>query len=793
MIRNYFITAMRNIARHKVFSLFNIAGLAVGVAIFILAAQYGAFRRSFDAFHGKAGRTFLAVGINRTGNAGRQNSSILPAALTAEMKDTFPEVEEVVRIVRSRVVLKTGDRKFNESRLFYVDPAFLRVFDFAMLRGRPETALAGTSSIVLTERSARKYFGGEDPVGKVLTLNGTLDLVVSGIAKEPPPATSLRFDFLVPFETARALDGRIDDRFAPTADAFLVLAEGAAPARLEAEFPIFLKRYYADAPDALERLFLLPLRSFSTRAESLKLITRLDWGRPYSIVTYFYLIAIAALLMVCINFMNLATAWQTVRAREVGLRKVVGASRIELVRQFLGESVATAFLALPAAVLLFFLIEPAFIAYMGFDMDLSIASHPSVVPALLAVTLAVGLFAGSYPALVLSSFRPAVILRGGRMGKAKGSLPRKILIVSQFVLSIILLVFTAATRNQLSYLGRMDFGFARSNVIAVPLPGPARAALPVLRDRLLEDPRIAAVSASQFRPVNHPGLALDVVPEGYQGTDKWAMRGFPVDYGFIEMLGIRTTRGRSFSREYNDETSLIINETAAGQLGWEEPLGKRLTVRGKTGMIVGVVRDFIYNDVHFKCEPTVLYRDPGEFAQLLIKTRPGASDDALLLAAIEDRWNVVAPDLPFESVTLDDVFEEHYEYIDQMSTVFGLVAGFALLVASMGLLGMASYAVGRRAKEIGIRKTLGATDNTVFKMLLSEFLRLIGLSNLIALPLAFLLVRSFLRWAWSYRVETGPGLFAFVSALTLALSLGAIAYHTLKAARTNPVEALRHE
>jgi putative ABC transport system permease protein len=793
MIRNYFITAMRNIARHKVFSLFNIAGLAVGLAIFILSAQYGAFRGSFDAFHAKAARTFLAVGVNRTGNAGRQNSSILPAALTAEMKSVFPEVEDNVRIIRSRVVLKSGDRKFNESLFFFVDPAFLRAFDFTMVRGRPETALAGTSSVVLTESSARKYFGGEDPVGKVLTLNGTRDLVVSGVAKEPPLASTLKFDFLAPFETARSLDARIDDRFAATADAFVVLAESAAPGRLETEFPAFLKRYYADAPDAPERLFLLPLRSFHTRAEPLKLNTRLDWGRPYSIVLYFYFIAAAALLMVCINFMNLATAWQTVRAREVGLRKVVGASRAEIVRQFLGESVTTAFLALPAAVLLFFLIEPAFIAYMGFDMDLSIASYPSVVPALLAVTLAVGLLAGSYPALVLSSFRPAVVLKGGKTGKAKGSLPRKILIVSQFALSIILLVFTAATRNQLSYLGRMDFGLSRSDVVSVPLPVQARDKLPVLRDRLLEDPRITAVSASLILLGNHPGLALDVIPEGTQGTDKWAMRGFAVDHGFIEMLGIRVVKGRSFSRDYDDGSNLVINETAAKELGWEDPLGRRLTVRGKVGTIVGVVHDFIYNDVHFKCEPTVLYRDPSEFAQLLVKTRAGASDDHSLLAAIEDRWNDVAPDLPFEPVTLDNAFEDHYKYIEQMSTVFGLVAGFALLVASMGLLGMASYAVGRRAKEIGIRKTLGATDNTVFKMLLSEFLKLIALSNVIALPVAFFLIRGFLRWAWSYRVETGPGLFAFVSALTLAMSLGAIAYHTLKAARTNPVEALRHE
>jgi putative ABC transport system permease protein len=491
--------------------------------------------------------------------------------------------------------------------------------------------------------------------------------------------------------------------------------------------------------------------------------------------------------------MNLATAWQTVQAREVGLRKVVGASRAELVRQFLGESVTTAFLALPAAVLLFFFIEPAFIAYMGFDMDLSIARHTAVVPALLAVTLAVGLLAGSYPALVLSSFRPAVVLKGGKTGKARGSLPRKVLIVSQFALSIILLVFTAATRNQLNYLGRMDFGLSRSDVVSVPLPVQARDKLPVLRDRLLEDPRITAVSASQIIPVNHPGLALDVIPEGTQGTDKWAGRGFAVDHGFVEMLGIRVAKGRGFSRDYDDGSSLVINETAAKELGWDDPLGKRLTVRGKVGTIVGVVGDFLYNDVHFKCEPTVLYRDPGEFAHLLVKTRPGASNDASLLAAIEDRWNAVAPDLPFDPITLDDVFEDHYRYIDQMSTVFGLVAGFALLVASMGLLGMASYAVGRRAKEIGIRKTLGATDNTVFKMLLSEFLRLIALSNVIALPVAFFLIRSFLRWAWSYRVETGPELFAFVSALTLAISLGAISYHTLKAARTNPVEALRHE
>jgi len=793
LIRNYLITAFRNIRKHKTFSLFNIASLAAGLSIFILATLYGAFNRSFDTFHKNADRIQNLVQVKRTGNAGRQNSAVLPAALPLELKREFPEVEQAVRFSRSRVVLKRGAQKFNESRFFFVDPGFLTVFDFGAVRGHPETALSEVNTVVLTEDSALKYFGKEDPVGKLLTLNTKVDLKITSVVKNPPPNTSLGFDFLASFETARPLQDWMDGRFTDGAGAFVVLAEGAEAKDLTAKLPAFIKKYYQGAPDAPERLFLLPLTEFRRNAESLNLRTHLDWGKPYSIVFFFYLIAAAALIMVCINFMNLSTAYHMVRAKEVGMRKVVGASRAELIRQFLGESVLMAFIALPLAVIIYQFLAEAFISFIDYDIDLALTSHPSVLPVMLGVTFLVGILAGSYPAFFLSSFKPASVLKRQQPSGGKGAAARKILVVAQFVLSIVLIVFTSATRNQLGYLHQMDFGFEWQDVLAIPISGSARANLQSFQDRLVRNPRIISVSGSRYRPVNAPGLALDVIPEGHVERDKWTMKGYAVDYGFIEMLGIRMASGRSFSRDHADADGLIINETAARQLKWEDPVGKRLSVAGKKGVVIGVARNFVFNDVHFKPEPALLYLSPDELQYLLVKTSPGASNDTGVQAFIKAEWDSLVPDLPFESLSLDFQFEDHYKYIGQMSTTVGLVGAFSLLVASMGLLGLTSYAVSRRTKEIGVRKALGASISSIFKLLFSEFMRLIAAANIIAWPLAYFLIDGFMRWAFSYRAVTGVGLFAAASLLTVLASVAAISYHTLKAARTNPQEALRNE
>ncbi len=370
---------------------------------------------------------------------------------------------------------------------------------------------------------------------------------------------------------------------------------------------------------------------------------------------------------------------------------------------------------------------------------------------------------------------------------------RKVLVVSQFAVSIILVVFTAATRKQVDYLRRLDFGYSWTDVLAIPVPEGLRPGLAVVKNAFLEDPRILAAAGSQYRPVNAPGHALEVTPEGHEGREKWAMKGFAVDAGFIEMLGIRTIAGRSFSADQIEETNLILNETAVRELGWDDPVGKRLTFGGRTGTIVGVVADFLYNEIHFRSEPTVLYTSPLEHFYLLVKTAEGGASDPDLLASLEDRWNRLAPDLPFEPVSLEAVFDDHYTYVTQMSTTFGIVGGFAVLVASLGLLGLTSYAVGRRTKEIGIRKTLGATVGTVFKMLFGEFIRLIVVSNLIALPLTYVLIQGYMRWAWSYRTAIGPGIFVLAAVLTVVAAAASISAHTLRAARTDPVTALRYE
>lgn len=794
LLKNYIITAARNIKKHKVFSLINIVGLSIGLAVFILGYLFLAFNNSFDNFHKNAGRIYGIVQVLSSNNQVKEHSAVVPSPFLAAMKSEFPEIEDAIRINNAaQVTITLGDKKIPENRVYFADSNFFTFFTFKMVQGDPATVLNESNTTVITESAAIKYFGNENPMGRVLTFNNKVDVRVTGVVKDLPLNSSIQFDFLTSMATAKSIYDWMEDWRSNTVMTFVLLSKGFNPAKLTAKFPGFLQKYIQKTPNAPERLYLLPLLEFRTRAESVRLQSFFTWGIPYEMCYFFILLSLAALLVVCINFMNLYTAQNMGRSLEVGMRKVAGATRFELIKQFLGESILLALIALPISAILYQFLKQAFMTWVGANLYISILDYPVSILVFLGITFIVGCIAGSYPAFFLSAFHPYQMLKGFLKAGKKKTLMRKILVVSQFLAAVILIVFTTTTRSQMDYLRKMDFGFKRDGVLYMPLPENSRDNIQTMKEKLLMNSAISLVSASQQRPVNYPGRKYRVIPEGTNETEKWTMRGIAVDYDFIEMLDIKITQGRSFSRKYADNGNFIINEKAARQLKWQDPVGKRLTLGDKNGIIVGVARDFLFDDIHFKVEPTILHIEPKNFNYIFIKTSASPQSLPGVISYIKEQWNKLEPDLPFEYSSVENLFNDHYQYVNQLALIFGIIGLFAIFVSCLGLLGLTSYMMAQRTREIGIRKAIGASGNTIFKMLISEFMRLIALSNLIGWPLAYLVVKGYLDWAWAYRTNLNIGAFIFAAIVTFAAAAFAVTYHTLKASRINTVQALKYE
>ena len=792
MLRNYLKTALRNIIRYRGFSFLIMFGLALGLAFFILAALYTRFMFSYDSFHEGADRIHMVVQTHASSNKGEQNTAVIPAPLLSALVGEFPEIEDATRLSRrGRMVVREQDQVFFEHDMLLVDPNFLSFFSFRMILGDPRSALAEPNSVVLSEDAALKYFGGEDPLGKSLTLNGKTDLTVTGILENPPRNTAIYYGLLVSMETARGLYAWMDDWTVNSQTTFVRLHEEASLHRLEEKLPGFIEKHYPDSPDSPERLFLLPLVRFLHEAEPLDLVTQLDFDPKLTIAYFMIAMAGVLLVVVVINFMNLSTSRYGHRVREIGMRKVVGARRLQLIRQFLGESVVMAVLSIPLTLAFFYLLRPLFITYIAEDATLSLWAYPWLGLMLLVGILLVGLLSGSYPALFLSSFTPQQVLKGRQLVGRKGSTLRRILVISQFGLSILLIVFALAIRQQVGFMAEMDQGFDYKNVISVTIPQEARGQLQPLKEELSRHPDIQAVASTRYQPINW-ATENQVIPEGLGEEEAWTMNTYGVGLDFVELLELKILEGRSFSRDYDDRSAFILNETAVRQLGWEKPVGKTLKMGDREGPVIGIAGDFLFDNAHFEIRPSLLYLLDEEAAgYLLVKT--GEPRISGVIGFIESKWQSLNPGIPFGYTTLETRFESAYDYIGQMSGVFGVLGAVAVFISCLGLVAMAFYTVTRRTREIGVRKVLGASVPGITRMLLYGFLKQVAIANLIAWPLTYFLLIRFLKFAWAYTGEVSPIIFLATAFFTLFTAVLSVAYQTIRVSLTDPAEALRYE
>jgi len=797
MFKNYFLIALRNLKKQKAFSLINIVGMAVGMAGFILFALLAGVKLNADKFHENANRIYSVVQVVQSENKEERHLALTPGPVAEALRMEFPEIEDVVRVgPGGRMTLKRGDESFFENNILFVDPGFFSMFSFKMTAGSPETALAEPYSMVMSEAAALKYFGDEDPIGKVLTLDKNVNVTVTGITRNISRTSSIRFDFLISMETSRALSGVLDDWTLNRIATFLLVPEGFDQARFEERFPTFLAKYFENYPESPQKMYLFPFLDF--RLKSRHITSLMASSDPISVYVTFS-IGVLLLVIVSINFINLSTVRYMHRTKEIGLRKVVGARRTQLIVQFLGESLLLSFIAIPVAILLYEMIHPIFYSYMGSfalvsfipQVSNSIWNYPFLLQYLVVAAILTGIFSGLYPAFFLSSFQPLQVLKESYQPGRKKKRGSKVMIVFQFAFSVIFIASASLLKNQFGHLWNADMGYNRERVAVIQLGKEERSKLEVLKTEISRHSDVVQVSAAGSVPIvwePEQPVRLPGVPE----DEALTMQAYGIDYGFIEALEMQIKQGRSFSKDYADRDNFILSETAVQKLGWENSLGKQLTVGEQTGTVIGVVKDFLFADIGFEIPPAVLYLDQENVNIMLVKF---SSSDRFpdLRQFMKAQWQNLIPGRPFECQTLAWYSENVFGLLTKIANFMNMIGLTAVLFSSLGLLGLATYLVERRTKEIGIRKVLGASSMNIMWKISKEFLILVGVANVVSLGL--------LHFGWQKALQTGllfftnvsAGTYLFALLVTLFTAFLAVGSQTMKAAWANPVESLRYE
>ncbi|UCG60391.1 MAG: ABC transporter permease [Candidatus Zixiibacteriota bacterium] len=775
MLLNYLKSALRSIARHKGYSAINIFGLAIGLASSLAVFLWVVDEIGYDRFHANGEQIYRCnrevIWNNRTAFDEAMSMPVGPT-----IKERTPDVVECVRTRSTNWKLGYRENSTIEHGM-YVDSAFLTMFSFPLVKGDSASALSTPNSIILTEKTAVKLFGNEDPMGQMLD-NG---LAVSGVARDVPANSSIEFDFLIPMAHAIQINRVLPDEwFHFGYETYFLMRENADLGRVGAQIKDLFKE---QDPETSLRLHLQPLTD----------IHLVNPGGGGKIVYVYVFAVVAALLLViaCVNFMNLATARASRRMGEIGMRKVVGASRTELIRQILIESLVQTVTATLLAVCLLEIALPRLEGLFGKPLDLEFT--PGIVLGLIALTVLVALIAGAYPAFLLSSFRPATVLKGKNTtgGHPSTNRLRRVLVVFQFMVSSGLIFSALVIYGQLNYIDNKELGVAKDNIITVRTKELATD-YQTVKTELLQYPGITGVTAVMEPPAWCGWYVVGYDFEGkVEGEDIRA--GFAwVDHDYLDVFGMEIIEGRNFSRQYaTDETeAYIINQVAAEAMGMESPVGKSIGLEERPGRIIGVARDFHFASLHNEILPLVIGIDKSNFEFLCIKLAP--DDIQGSLGFIEAKWKEFRPGEQFNYRFFDDLLSRSYRGEAQTGKIILTFTLVTVLVACLGLFGLAAFSAERRTKEIGIRKVLGSSDAGIIGLLTREFVLLVVLANAIVAPLAYY---SAGRWLehFAYRIELTWGTFALSSALAIMIALLTVCYQAIRAARANPVDALKYE
>ncbi|MBN2345973.1 MAG: ABC transporter permease [Candidatus Aminicenantes bacterium] len=775
MLSSHLKTAWRTIRRHKGYAFLNIAGLAVGMAACLLILLWVRDELSFDTFHENYADIYLTV-PELQGKKYHDN----PLALAKTLQRQYPEVKKATRFWSWVIQLRNGEKTFNE-RGGLVDDDFFAIFSFPLAKGDPRTVFANPDSIVLSERAAAKYFGAEDPIGKSLLRNGKVPMTVTGVMRNVPANSHLQFDYL---GSTKFLGERGETSWSWEAWTYVLLDPHADARQFAKKISGFVNEHDKRTDQKIP-LHLQPLSRVHLYA--------LNGTDPIFYVYVFLAIAFFILIIACVNFINLATARSSTRAKEIGMRKVAGATRADVARQFIGEALFSSLVAMLAALGMIQLFLPAFNRLAEKQLALNVAGDGSTALLVAGIVLISGLLSGSYPALLLSSFRPAAVLKNGRSSSgAGGRLLRRILVVGQFSAAIILIIATLVMVKQLDFIRSKDTGMDRSHVVAIPMSREIMSKYEPFKKAIRQNPKIIGVTAARRLPLNI-GHMNPVFWEGRGPEDYVTMTDECIDYNYFSTLGMRIVQGRSFDKRFPaDRENYILNEEALRITGLSAPIGKMFSVWEDKGRIIGIVGNANASPLHRPIEPVVytMSERHGGLEYIFVKIRP--EDIPGTIAYLKRTAAQFAPNDIFEYSFLDEEFNRLYAEDRRSGSIYRYFAILAIFISCLGLFGMAAFTAEQRTREIGIRKVLGASISRIVSMLSREFLLLLIAANAISWPVAYYLMDRLLS-DYAYRTPLSVWIFPAAGVATMLVALLTVSFQALRAARANPVDSLRHE
>jgi putative ABC transport system permease protein len=791
MFASYLKVALRAMLKRKGYTLINIVGLTVSIAVCFLIFLWVKDELSYDRFNTKAERTYRVSWKARFGN-NEWDIPLIPVPVAETLEKQFPEVERTVRLRQGGFSLRFGNDFVREEKALFVEDSFFEVFTVHFVSGSPADALRDPDAIILTTQTAQRYFPNQNPIGETLERNDGKLLRVTAVVDGFPAQSHMHFDFLAPLKSLPIVERRKDQWGSATVYTYVVLKEGQDVHALEGKFQQYVDKNVAG--DALRQsgnytsFPMTPLLDIHLRSH---LQYELEPNGDITYVYLFSIIAVFVLLLACINFVNLATARAMKRAREVAIRKVLGSRRTQLVRQFLVESFAHVFLAIFGAIAVAELVLPAFNELSGKQITVGFFDSPFALATLAGLAVAVTLLAGAYPAFFLSSFRPASALKTAQPSSMGRDRLRKVLVVLQFCISISLVVGTMVVFSQLRYIQNKRLGFDKEHVLVIHRASALGTHFVAFRERLRREAAVVDASGVQFLPgqiFDSTVFALEQ-PANYQTT---SISYDLIDEHTIATLGMKIVAGRSFSPSIvSDSSSFLINQTAAEAFGWKDPIGKHVSMgESYKGPIIGVVQDFNFQSLRHEVKPLILLLNRWSPSNLVVRLRPGNTVQAV--EWVRALWKEALPNVPFEFSFLDDDYQKLYRNEERVASVFSTFTLLAIIIACLGLFGLASFTTEQRTKEIGIRKVLGATEVGIVGLLTKEFAQLVLIAAVIAIPISYLAIDRWLQ-GFAYRTELGWWTFALAGGMALAIAILTVSYQAVRAALANPVEALRYE
>ncbi len=793
MFTSYFKIAWRSLWKHRTFSFINIMGLIVGMTTFFLVFLYVKFELSYDCFHTKADRVYRLVTDIKTPTE-TINTAATSWAFGPNIGADFPEVESFVRLQEASFLVRKGNTKFQEDKALYADSSLFHVFDFKLVAGNPATALKEPLSVILSETTALKYFNTTDPLGQTLLLRSdNLLAVVTGIMQDIPENSQIKADMLVSMSTrTQKLNIGIDEQWGGFGViTYLLLKPGANPNVLAAKFPSFIEQHNGQERKQSQMYYTLllePLKNAYLRSDR----AGFETGNINN-VYIFSIIALFILLIAGINFVNLTTARSAERAKEVGVRKLAGAAKWQLIRQFTGESLLLCLIAFVLTLALSALLLPFFNQLVGKTVSQSVFQNLKYVLILMIAASGTGLLAGIYPSMVLSSFKAVAVLKGRFAVGAKGGVLRKGLVVAQFVISIAFIIGTIVVYAQMDFMRNQDLGFSKQQILILDTKNdPAREAF---RQAIANIATVKSTSISSSVPGGENNEAYSEI-ENKQGELQVAnLDVYFVDFDYTLQFNMKIVAGRTFSKDFATDSTqaMVLNETAVKMFGYASPqeaIGKRFKQWGREGKIIGVVKDFHFRSLKENIKPLSMRIEPKRSS--LISANLSVENLPATIASIESEWKTIIPNRPFSYYFLDEFFDRQYRREKRFESIFFNFAFLSIFLSCLGLLGLSSYSTVQRTKEIGIRKVLGASIAGITGLLAKDFLKLVVVAIVIASPLAYILMQKWLA-DFAYRIEISWLMFAAAGAAAVLIAFLTVGFQSVKAALANPVKSLKSE